>query len=104
MSGTSIITTLTLVFGLITIGAVIAVLARFRRRPIVWMLRAAERRAAFHRDAIIALEAAVAAARDEHSAGLGPLAASLQSHRRALHNLGETFPEQTRRVTGTARV
>lgn len=75
-------------FGVVTIAVVIAVAYRFRRRPVAALIAAEGRRAAFHRDALTALEGAIAAARAEDNAGEADrLVPYLASHRRALAGL-----------------
>ncbi len=72
-------------FGLLTVVIIVAVLFHFRRRPIVWLLAANERRIAFHRDAVAMLSSALASARAEgHRAEFDQLTESYKTHHRAL--------------------
>ncbi len=64
MTGHFPIGALAWLFGVASLGVLAAVAWRFRRRPIVALIAAGERRAAFHRDALAALDHAIAAARD----------------------------------------
>lgn len=86
MSGQSIITALTFLFGLLTLGGVVVVLYRLRRWPIVALIRAAERRAGFHRDTMTMLASALHSAQLEgRRAEFERLAASYRLHRDSLH-------------------
>lgn len=88
MSSSTLIGLMTTGFGLITIGVVAVVLYRLRRRPIVWMIAVAERRVAFHRDAVAVLASALTSARIEGRRGaFDQLAESYQTHARALRSL-----------------
>jgi len=91
MAGSSIITSLTLLFSLITVAGILAALYHFRRLPVNALIEGAEKRAAFHRNAAAALESAIAA---EQAAGKDTalLETSLASHRRALRNLAAAEP------------
>ncbi len=91
MSSSTLIALMTTGFGLLTIAAIGFVVYRFRRQPIVWMLRAADRRVAFHRDAVAALASALRSARAEGRRGeYDQLAASYRTHARALGSLDAT--------------
>ena len=68
MSGLPI-AALATVFGAVTLAVPAVVAYRFRRRPIVALIKVGERRAAFHRDALAALDSAIAAARAEGKTG-----------------------------------
>lgn len=57
------ITTLATVFGVVTLCAPLVVAWHFRHRPVAAMIAAAERREAFHRNTLAALDAAISAAR-----------------------------------------
>ena len=88
MAGHFPITALAWLFGIVTLAAPLAVAWRFRRRPIVALIAAGERRAAFHRDALAALEQAIAAARAEGKVTEAKrLEPHLAAHRRALAGL-----------------
>lgn len=93
MSSAALIGTMTTGFGLITLAAIAVVLYRLRRRPIVWMLREADRRVAFHRDAVAALGSALAGARADGRRGeYDQLAESYRSHARMLRQLDPKAP------------
>lgn len=96
MAGSSIITSLTILFSLITVAGVLAVLYHFRRLPVTALIQGAEKRAAFHRNAATALESAIAA---ERAAGKDTalLETSLASHHRALRSLAAAEPFAPRR-------
>ncbi len=91
MAGSSIITSLTILFSLITVAGVFAALYHFRRLPVTAMIRSAEKRATFHRDAAAALQSAIAA---ERAAGNDTtlLETSLASHDRAIRSLAAAEP------------
>ncbi len=77
-------------FGLASIGCLVATAYRFRRRPVTALIAGAARREAFHRDTLAALEAAIAAAQTEgRPAEAGRLAPSLAVHRHALAGLAQ---------------
>ena len=85
------ITALAWLFGIVTLAAPVAVAWRFRRKPIVALIAAGERRAAFHRDALAALDHAIAAARAEgNTAEAGRLMPSRAAHARDLARLAAT--------------
>lgn len=85
MSSNALIGLLTTGFGLVTVVVIVVVLYRLRRRPIVWLLAAGERRVAFHRNAVAMLSSALASARTEgRRAEFDQLAESYKTHRRAL--------------------
>ena len=68
MAGHFPITALAWLFGAVTLAAPLVFAWRFRRRPIVALIAAGERRTAFHHDAVAALDRAIAAARAEGKA------------------------------------
>lgn len=75
-------------FGVVTVAAIAAVAYRFRRRPVIALIAAGERRLAFHRDGLAALDATIAAARAEGRTGEAERLAPAQAdHRRALADL-----------------
>ena len=59
------ITALATVFGVVTLAVPLAVAWRFRRRPVVAMIALQDRRAAYHQQALTAIDHAIAAARAE---------------------------------------
>lgn len=59
------ITTLATAFGVITLLAPLAVAWSYRRKPVVALIAMQDRRIAFHREALTALDSAIAAARAE---------------------------------------
>jgi hypothetical protein len=95
MTGHFPIGALAWLFGIVTLAAPLALLYRFRRQPVIWLLAAGERRAAFHRDALAALEAAIAdATAAGNAAEAARLIPHLAPHRRALAGLAASreFP------------
>ncbi len=85
MSSNALIGWMTTGFSLLTLVVIVAVLYRLRRRPIVWLLAAGERRVAFHRNAVAALASALTSARIEgRRAEFDQLLESYKTHRRAL--------------------
>jgi hypothetical protein len=91
MSSAMLIGLMTTGFGLLTIAGIAVVLFRFRRLPIVWMIRSADRRVAFHRDAVATLASALTSARAEgRRREFDQLAESYRSHARALRSLDAT--------------
>ena len=75
-------------FAITTLAAALAVAYRFRRRPIVALMAASERRIAFHRDTLAALDRAIAAARTEgNGAEAARLLPARAPHVRALAGL-----------------
>ncbi len=88
MAGHFPITALAWLFGLVTLAAPLVVAYRFRRRPIVWLMTASGRRAAFHRDALAALDSAIRDARAEgRTAEADRLIPARATHVRALASL-----------------
>lgn len=80
------ITALTTMFTLITVGAIVAVLYRFRRWPVVALIRRAERRVSFHRNAMTMLASAMRSAEAEGKRDeFDRLASSYRLHRDSLH-------------------
>lgn len=80
------ITALTTIFSLVTLGAIVAILYRFRRWPVVALIRNAERRVAFHRDAMTMLASAMRSAQAEGRRDeFDRLASSYRLHRDSLH-------------------
>ncbi|QYE34296.1 hypothetical protein KZX46_16135 [Polymorphobacter sp. PAMC 29334] len=88
MSSSTLIGLMTTGFGLITVAVVVAVLFHFRRRPIVWLLAANERRIAFHRNSVAMLSSALTSAQIEgRRAEFDQLAERYKTHARALLSL-----------------
>lgn len=88
MTGHFPIAALTWLFGLVTLAIVLAIAWRVRRRPVVWLMAASDRRATFQRDALAALDHAIAAARAEgRTAEAERLLPARATHVRALAGL-----------------
>ncbi len=82
------INTLTTAFAIITLGAPFVVAWRYRHRPAAAMIAAAARRESFHRDALAAIDATVAAAQAEGRSGEAErLIPARRGHIRALAGL-----------------
>lgn len=96
MSGSTFISLLTTGFGLLSAAIVLAVLYRFRRAPIVYLLRSVERRSAGHRDAMAALGVALAGARADGNRTMFDYFA--QQYRQNHAALLELDPKADRRV------
>ena len=98
MSGHFPIAALAWLFGAVTLAAPLVVAYRFRRKPIVALIELGERRAAFHREALAALDSAIAAARAEGRTGEADrLVPSRAVHVRALQGLAAAEPFATTR-------
>ncbi len=94
----SAITALATVFGIVTLAAPVAVAWRFRHKPVAALIAAQERRVAFHRDTLAALETAIAAARASgRPAEAERLTPHLAEHRRKLDELAAMAPFAGRR-------
>lgn len=79
---------LTAFFAVATVTMIAAVAYHFRRKPVVWLIAARERETSGHRQAAVALEAAIAAERAEgRTASIGQLEAQLREHRRAIRGV-----------------
>jgi hypothetical protein len=88
MAGHFPITALAWLFGVVTLAIPAVIAWRFRRRPVMALMAASERRAAFHHDALAALDHAIAAARAEGRANEADrLVPERAQHVRALKRL-----------------
>lgn len=88
MAGQFPITLLAWLFTALTLVALGAAAWRFRGRPVAAMIAAGERRTAFHRDTLAALDAAITSARAEGRTGEADrLIPTRREHLRALAGL-----------------